>query len=292
MAYQRAKSRQPVEKIVSVRRPDVIRCEKCGEDYSVTYKCCPFCDERPGRGGNYIQGKQAANPLQLAGLAASAALIVAAMFIVLTKVSPMFTQGSHVVSGGVTSVGNTQSVTDDQTGDGTASSTVEAVTLSCAELTLDPDDPYQLFAAVSPSDVEEPVVWSSSDTMIAMVDEDGFVTNVNTGTSQADVTITATCGGITAQCVVTCPAGSTYKHETSATGSAVTVSGRQEGVVTNAGSDGLNIRSGPGSSYERVASAQNGATVTILEDTGTGWYKINYSGSKTGYVSSDYVVLK
>lgn len=30
-------------------RNDVIRCEKCGEDYSVTYKRCPFCDERPGR---------------------------------------------------------------------------------------------------------------------------------------------------------------------------------------------------------------------------------------------------
>ena len=32
-------------------RNDVIRCEKCGEDYSVTYKRCPFCDERPGRPG-------------------------------------------------------------------------------------------------------------------------------------------------------------------------------------------------------------------------------------------------
>ena len=35
----------------SSRRTDVIRCENCGEDYSITYKRCPFCDERPGRGG-------------------------------------------------------------------------------------------------------------------------------------------------------------------------------------------------------------------------------------------------
>ena len=36
-------------------RNDVIRCEKCGEDYSVTYKRCPFCDERPGRPGVGVQ---------------------------------------------------------------------------------------------------------------------------------------------------------------------------------------------------------------------------------------------
>ena len=43
----------------SGRRTDVIRCENCGEDYSVTYKRCPFCDERPVRGG--IAGKRVAN---------------------------------------------------------------------------------------------------------------------------------------------------------------------------------------------------------------------------------------
>ena len=32
-----------------IRRTDVVRCETCGEDYSITYKRCPFCDERPGR---------------------------------------------------------------------------------------------------------------------------------------------------------------------------------------------------------------------------------------------------
>ena len=41
------------------RRNEVIRCENCGEDYSVTYKRCPFCDERPGRAG--VSGKRVAN---------------------------------------------------------------------------------------------------------------------------------------------------------------------------------------------------------------------------------------
>ncbi|MEG0596823.1 MAG: Ig-like domain-containing protein [Oscillospiraceae bacterium] len=30
-------------------RSDVIRCDNCGEDYSVTYKRCPFCDAKPGQ---------------------------------------------------------------------------------------------------------------------------------------------------------------------------------------------------------------------------------------------------
>ena len=33
------------------RRSDLIRCDNCGEYYSVTYKRCPFCDERPERPG-------------------------------------------------------------------------------------------------------------------------------------------------------------------------------------------------------------------------------------------------
>ena len=28
-------------------RPEVVRCPYCGEDYSVTYKRCPFCDGKP-----------------------------------------------------------------------------------------------------------------------------------------------------------------------------------------------------------------------------------------------------
>ena len=37
-----------------------------------------------------------------------------------------------------------------------------------------------------------------------------------------------------------------------------------------------------------MASAQNGARVTILGEE-NGFYKVKYSGEKTGYVSKDYV---
>ena len=72
----------------SSRRSDVIRCERCGEDYSVTYKRCPFCDERPSRGG--VTGRRVAdhggpvNPIQVITLVISLVVIIAALFIVFT----------------------------------------------------------------------------------------------------------------------------------------------------------------------------------------------------------------
>ena len=67
------------------------------------------------------------------------------------------------------------------------------------------------------------------------------------------------------------------------------------GVVTGT-TTGLLIRSGPGREYEALATATNGATVTILEDTGTGWYHISYQtgggNSATGYVSKDYITVR
>ena len=58
-------------------------------------------------------------------------------------------------------------------------------------------------------------------------------------------------------------------------------------------SGGLNVRSGPGTTYDKVASLKNGDQVTIMEVLDNGWYKITYSGANgqdaIGYVKSDYV---
>ena len=95
------------------RRSDVIRCEFCGEDYSVTYKHCPFCDDRAfygreqtrgkggkrvatnKRGGGYGGGMQ---PVQIIGLALSFILIIAAIYIVFTVLSPLFNTDKPVGS--------------------------------------------------------------------------------------------------------------------------------------------------------------------------------------------------
>ncbi len=50
----------------------------------------------------------------------------------------------------------------------------------------------------------------------------------------------------------------------------------------------LNMRSGPGTSHEKVATLSNGTVVSIV-GIDSGWYKVSYNG-KTGYVSSDYML--
>ena len=93
-----------------IRRNDVIRCDKCGEDYSVTYKKCPFCDERPSRPrrtqGGRSSGRRVAgggkkygrgvNPLQIAALIGSLVVIIIAFYIVFSIISPSF--GTHIIA--------------------------------------------------------------------------------------------------------------------------------------------------------------------------------------------------
>ena len=59
--------------------------------------------------------------------------------------------------------------------------------------------------------------------------------------------------------------------------------------------DMLNVRNGPGLGYDIIDKLPNGQAVTI-NDTASGsgiiWYQITYSGSKNGYVSSDYIEIK
>lgn len=305
----------------------MIRCENCGEDYSITYKRCPFCDERPGRTG--ISGRRVADgggyggpvhPVQVVGLVISLILIIAALFIVFRYVGPLLF-GNKTPGGSSVSTSQSGSPNGSQSSPGGSTSgsqldpgassggdvsqpepptvSVTAIQLNRTDFTLSAGEVFQLTATLSPAGVADAVVWTSADPSVATVDEYGNVTNVNKGTALAKTTITAACGGKTAECIVySKPSGSSSGGSTggstggatggSTTGSTGTVAPNTPGTIVNAGS-GLNIRSGPGSSYEKVASASNGASITILEDSGTGWYKIDYGGGKTGYVSSDYV---
>ena len=64
------------------------------------------------------------------------------------------------------------------------------------------------------------------------------------------------------------------------------VEGTPVTVVTQSGS--LNVRNGAGTSYARVASLSKGETVIRLKTSG-GWSRILYHGTKTGYVSAQYL---
>lgn len=59
------------------------------------------------------------------------------------------------------------------------------------------------------------------------------------------------------------------------------------GVIT---AGPLNVRAGAGSSYDILGTLQEGAVVTLVSDTGSGWYMITCDGL-AGYVSASYVKL-
>ena len=62
------------------------------------------------------------------------------------------------------------------------------------------------------------------------------------------------------------------------------------GTAATVDTDGsrLNLRTGPGTSYARLGSLADGEEVVILSSSG-GWARILYRGSKTAYVSEQYL---
>lgn len=64
------------------------------------------------------------------------------------------------------------------------------------------------------------------------------------------------------------------------------VQGTPVTVTTNSGS--LNVRSGAGTSYSKVASLSKGEVVIFLKAS-SGWSRVLYHGTKTGYVSAQYL---
>lgn len=323
----------------TTRRTDTVRCENCGEDYSTTYKRCPFCDERPGRsaaGGKRVSNSRGggygapANPLRVAVLVISLVLIIAAMFIVFRFFSSAIFGGKNGGDASSSGTGSSTSQPDNSSGSGqgavsqpggsvstpdtSSPNTVtppvqlapQSISLNKYDMTLRPNEKFQMQATVSPAGVTQPVTWATSNSSAASIDENGLVTNRHSGTSTAKVIITATCGEVKAECIVYCKVqnsdtvttgpgtGDDPGAATTTPANPTTPSGpvapNSRGTIINA-ENGLNIRSGPGREHSVVASANNGAEITILGEE-NGWYHINYGGSNTGYVSKDYVSVK
>ena len=78
------------------------------------------------------------------------------------------------------------------------------MTLDRNSINLNIGSTYELSATVGPSNaIDKNVVWSSSDTSVATVDNTGLVTVVGPGT--AVITVKTVVGGLTASCVVNGP---------------------------------------------------------------------------------------
>ncbi len=308
------------------RRTQMIHCDRCGEDYSATYRRCPFCDERPNggkrqtnrRGGGY---GAPVNPVQVASVVVGLVIIIAAFYILFTKVVPFFsgkdTPSDPVSPGSSTSQidpGPSQQPSDvpsDPVPPQPPAVPVTSLTLDKTDFTLAPDEHAALKATVVPQDAGT-VVWTCDRPEALYVSETGTVININSGSSKVKATVTASIGGKTATCTVYCkpgsknappatpnaPAPSTPATPAPSTPtapepqpSAGTLAPGTEAVITGAGS-GLNVRSGPSTDSEVVASIQNGNTVIIKENAGNGWYKVDYGNHKLGYISSSFVKTK
>lgn len=85
---------------------------------------------------------------------------------------------------------------------------VTSLSLDKSDITLAYGGHYDFTATVTPSGWDGTVSWSSSNTSLATVDQNGRVTNVNTGDQKYRVTITATAGDKSVTCVVRCNPGS------------------------------------------------------------------------------------
>lgn len=59
-------------------------------------------------------------------------------------------------------------------------------------------------------------------------------------------------------------------------------------VTVNTKSGGLNVRTGPGTSYAKASVLYKGETVIFLKYA-DGWSRVLYHGTKTGYVSAEYL---
>lgn len=305
----------------------MIRCPKCGEKYSDTYRECPFCEEEEALlDGEEIRrsprrGRRAAHSRQFNLITPTLIvliLLMAGLLIYLLygdKLAEKFggekapeTPVEDVTPGTMPEEPDVQEP-DDPSG------------IMPEEPDTPPQDEPEQPAEQEPSDYETAAKlpnglslsttdftlkslgeshtirvsggsstyqWMSQDDGIASVDQNGKVVAVSNGT----VNVLVTDGSKKAVCIVRVnAAGGT----TTTTPAAPAESGALKAgpaVVVNGG-NGVRVRSGPGTNYEILASVSNGADIQIVESAGDGWYKITFSGAggkiTTGYMKGDFL---
>lgn len=194
-------------------------CDRCGEEYSSTYRRCPFCQEiaaeRRGR-PMYRSGKRLSQKQRMAGafgvikiVAAAVAVCVALVIFFGDDMAQFLGIRTQHQSGENTQQDTQQNHTpdDSQTGEDTQGGDsgdggeqpggdviIEPLALSQSAITI----PAGETARITVTGGSGEIVWNSSNEEIATV-EDGAVTGIAGGT----VTITATAGEEQVTCTVT-----------------------------------------------------------------------------------------
>ncbi len=140
------------------------------------------------------------------------------------------------------------------------------------ELNLDVGTTYQTEVEVAPADAEDKTLsWSSTDTSIVSVDENGLLTTHKAGT--ATVRITAA-SGISVD--ITVNVGSTVTYR---------------GITTS----NLNVRVEPSSESASLGMVAQGTEITLIGEPINGWYyveaKIISGATVEGYCYGTYIEL-
>lgn len=300
------------------------RCPVCGEKYSDTYKNCPFCEEEAAlrgggkvrRGGRRTAGKQKVNlltPTLIILILIMAALLIYLLFgdrfqkepdkqdtPPVEEVQPQQPEVEAPIDTDPEGSGMPEDPEGTEQDPGTttapAASKYETASKLPDGLTLSTTD-FTLKAAgethtIQVSGGSGSYTWLSEDDGVASVDQNGKVTAISRGT----INVLVTDGSKKAVCIVRCSfSGTLTTTPGTGTGTGTAASGTLHtgsAVVINGG-NGVNVRSGPSTDYEALATVPNGASVQITGSAGDGWYKITFSGvggvETAGYMKGDFL---
>ena len=300
------------------------RCPVCGEKYSETYKNCPFCEEEAAlrgggkvrRGGRRTAGKQKVNlltPTLIILILIMAALLIYLLFgdrfqkepdkqdtPPVEEVQPQQPEVEAPIDTDPEGSGMPEDPEGTEQDPGTttapAASKYETASKLPDGLTLSTTD-FTLKAAgethtIQVSGGSGSYTWLSEDDGVASVDQNGKVTAISRGT----INVLVTDGSKKAVCIVRCSfSGTLTTTPGTGTGTSTPASGTLHtgsAVVINGG-NGVNVRSGPSTDYEALATVPNGASVQITGSAGDGWYKITFSGvggvETAGYMKGDFL---
>lgn len=243
-------------------RPKMIHCEYCGEDYSSTYKHCPFCDEieqqdyddqgayedeapRPRGGKRLVTNTRGGgyggspSPLRIVGIVISLALIIAAVIIVVSIIMPLVSKG-HAEPGTSLPPEDSAPVVESETPGPVdseppavespentvpADQTATGFTLDQKEFSFSDryPDPITVKVTFIPAGTTGTITWTSSAPTVVAVDENGVVSH---GTVRGSATITASMPGAADQTILV------YNQVTSAGSGSATGAGSSTGGST------------------------------------------------------------
>lgn len=136
--------------------------------------------------------------------------------------------------------------------------------------------------------------WISEDPGIASVDSEGSVTPISAGVTHVLVTD----GSKKVICTVRVVGGGSAPASPSTGTSTATPSTGGGTLKAGAatvinGGNGVRVRSGPGTSYDILATVPNGGSVQVVQSAGDGWYEITFSNvggvKTTGYMKGEYL---